>query len=372
VPETAVRGSLNASEAEAIRRRIRTQQEWLKTIAVKTDGRAFVNIPDPKAAVEQILREVGIFYRLGFYPTPIRNDGKFHELEVRVNLPGHKVLARHGYVARDESPKASAARNELPSAMRSALNVSGLEISATATPVSVVNNAIRTALLIELRYPSPLKQSQRIDDELFVQVMVLDPDGRVLANANRTSALMTQAPGTAELVVALNSVIDLPNRPATLRLGVGSRALGLVGMVQLPFDRIPLQDPISIGGLAIEQPGATSAVALDRPLIQELLPFQPSTRRQFSARDRLRVATTVFWDSVESPTATLSLDDAAATEVMAATVTRPSGLGARQEGRFEATMPLTGLAAGQHVLRVSARTTQGRTVERVIPIFVRD
>jgi hypothetical protein len=39
---------------------------------------------------------------LGFYPPTARIDGKYHQLEVKVNRPGVRVLYRHGYLAERE------------------------------------------------------------------------------------------------------------------------------------------------------------------------------------------------------------------------------------------------------------------------------
>jgi VWFA-related protein len=53
-------------------------------------------------AVDRIDESSRAGYVLGFYPPTARIDGKYHQLEVKVNRPGVRVLYRHGYLAERE------------------------------------------------------------------------------------------------------------------------------------------------------------------------------------------------------------------------------------------------------------------------------
>lgn len=73
----------------------------LKNFAEKTGGR-FVETPggaQMREAFEDIVKELGIQYTIGYYPTNAANDGKWRSISVNV-LPGSlRVRAREGYNA---------------------------------------------------------------------------------------------------------------------------------------------------------------------------------------------------------------------------------------------------------------------------------
>jgi len=83
--------------------------DGLRIIADETDGRAFIGrntfLPD----LQKMVEEVSAYYLLGYTSTFAHRDGKFHEIQVRVNRKDVEVRARKGYWAYtdDELKKAS-------------------------------------------------------------------------------------------------------------------------------------------------------------------------------------------------------------------------------------------------------------------------
>jgi Ca-activated chloride channel family protein len=72
----------------------------LKTMSASTGGLAFVQYDerDLDRAFRQIERDLRLQYVIGFYPRGVPpSPERFHRLEVRVNRPDMKVLARTGY-----------------------------------------------------------------------------------------------------------------------------------------------------------------------------------------------------------------------------------------------------------------------------------
>ncbi|HET9704957.1 MAG TPA: VWA domain-containing protein [Vicinamibacterales bacterium] len=96
----------------------------LRRIAADTGGRAIVNTNDPSEQLEGVMKDASAYYLVGYTPTRRANDGKFHEIEVRVKRGGVRVTARRGYWAASEKEMTDAA-------------------DAAATPVNV---ALTTAL----------------------------------------------------------------------------------------------------------------------------------------------------------------------------------------------------------------------------------
>jgi VWFA-related protein len=75
--------------------------ERLRTIARQTGGRLFV-VPGeegegPERAAARIRQDLRHQYLIGFEPAPGGEEGEIRPLEVDVDAPGAKVLARKGY-----------------------------------------------------------------------------------------------------------------------------------------------------------------------------------------------------------------------------------------------------------------------------------
>jgi VWFA-related protein len=78
---------------------LNSSMDTLRTMAENTDGRAIVNRNDLAAGMKQIIRDSSAYYLLGYNSTLAPQDGKFHEIKVRVKRSGVQVRARKGYWA---------------------------------------------------------------------------------------------------------------------------------------------------------------------------------------------------------------------------------------------------------------------------------
>ncbi len=81
----------------------------LRRIAADTGGRAIVNTNDPTEQLNGVMVDASAYYLLGYTPTRRGNDGKFHEIKVRVKRRGVRVTARRGYWAASEKELTAAA-----------------------------------------------------------------------------------------------------------------------------------------------------------------------------------------------------------------------------------------------------------------------
>ena len=73
----------------------------LRRIAADTGGRAIVNTNDPTEQLNGVMADASAYYLIGYTPTRRGNDGKFHEIKVRVKRRGVRVTARRGYWSRE-------------------------------------------------------------------------------------------------------------------------------------------------------------------------------------------------------------------------------------------------------------------------------
>ncbi|MEX2271132.1 MAG: VWA domain-containing protein [Vicinamibacterales bacterium] len=393
MPEDAVRGGLGtiggltdevplggrAAVAKArpheltraqIAHNIRIQQHNLSEIAINTGGRAFINQSNLSRAVNEIVAENGSYYLLGYSPEPLTRDGKFHEIDIRVKREGVRVRGRDGYVAPAAAPGSTDPVEELNTAMTSAINVTGIGLRGVATPLGPGPKGTLTAVTLQVTYPMLPGSTAPIDDVLRVHLTGLDPDAKVKATAEHAFAFKAQPMDADHVTFLINGLIDLPPQPLTLRLGLSSRALGRVGMVQLPIHPPRISDSaLHMSGIAIALEGRAEP-ALGGDLIRSLVPFQPTTARAFTAADTLRIFARTFWgskdDSVQVTFGVSGPKDIAPLPISLAAAAE----GNRRQATFETTLPLGGLPPGDYVLHVEARLPNKQTARRDVPFQI--
>ena len=71
---------------------LRQTQDTLRVLADETDGRAIVNRNDLAKAMKQIVTDSSAYYLIGYSSTQAPQDGKFHEIKVRVKRPGSRCV----------------------------------------------------------------------------------------------------------------------------------------------------------------------------------------------------------------------------------------------------------------------------------------
>jgi VWFA-related protein len=78
---------------------------YLQTIATRTGGRVYLadTFEDTRAAFTAIAEELRNQYLIGYYPTSVRRDGKYHKIKLELARKGFQVRARPGYRAIDQS-----------------------------------------------------------------------------------------------------------------------------------------------------------------------------------------------------------------------------------------------------------------------------
>lgn len=81
----------------------------LRRLAGDTGGRAIVNTNNPLDQLANVMSDASAYYLVGYTPTRKTNDGKFHEIKVRVKRKGVHVTARHGYWSASEKELTAAA-----------------------------------------------------------------------------------------------------------------------------------------------------------------------------------------------------------------------------------------------------------------------
>ena len=75
------------------------QSDGTNSLAVDTGGFAIRNENNFGRALDEIQRDAGTYYVVGYTPAKETFDGKYREISVKVTRPGVKVRARRGYLA---------------------------------------------------------------------------------------------------------------------------------------------------------------------------------------------------------------------------------------------------------------------------------
>ncbi len=92
------------------------------SVAVDTGGFAIKNSNDLARAMGRIDRESRAYYLIGFGITDVKRDGKFHKLDVEVEVPGATVMARKGYYAPSDEPPEPLPEDTLDPGIRAAID----------------------------------------------------------------------------------------------------------------------------------------------------------------------------------------------------------------------------------------------------------
>jgi VWFA-related protein len=106
-------------------------------LTAETGGRLIGNVNDHSRGLDQVVEDASAYYLLGYSPARVFADGQFHEIEVKVNRSGARVLARRGYWAPAEEEMARAAEPTpaaVPNLQRSLAAVAAAE---TDRPVHI-------------------------------------------------------------------------------------------------------------------------------------------------------------------------------------------------------------------------------------------
>jgi hypothetical protein len=74
-------------------------QDTLRTLSEETDGRAIVNRNTLEQGLAEMVRDSSYYYLLGYTSANAVNDGKFHQISVRVKRRDVDVRARKGFWA---------------------------------------------------------------------------------------------------------------------------------------------------------------------------------------------------------------------------------------------------------------------------------
>jgi VWFA-related protein len=373
MPEDAIRGdTITSPQVRAqVLKNMRIQRNNLTVIANTTGGRAIIDASDMPRMIHEIIQENGSYYLLGYYPAPFVADGKFHELKVKVKREGAHVRARTGYDAPRPAKATGPAVMPVDLAMSAGVNVSALPLRAFAQPMASDGKKLTVAVTVELAYPAPADGSNRFDDNLQLKIVALDPDAKVKASVERAHHFTAPAPASGDVTFLINEVLQVPAQQLTLRVALGSQALGKAGSVQVALEMPKESKGLTLGGIAVGFDGPAREAVMQPAAFEGLIPFQPTTSRTFAASDVLRLFGHIYWKDKSQATATMTLTGPNGTVSVTPQLIAQKPAGNQQDAVIAAMLPLQGMASGKYHLAINASLPGGKPAARDVIFEVR-
>ena len=378
---------------------MRLEHDSLRVVAEETGGFAVLNQNDFRDGFSRILEDNSSYYVLGYYPANEKLDGRFRSVQVKVLKPGIKVRARRGYVAplpvkKDNSKDALGSRGEkataaLRDALESPIAISGLTISAFAAPFkgAGANVAIALAIEVEGRGMKFTTTPEGLAvNELEIALYAADLNGKIRDGVRDVISLSLK-PSTYEIVrqSAFRVVrrIQVPPGKYQLRIGARESGGGRVGTVIYDLDAPDFsKGDLTMSGIALASAGGSRMpTASPDPNVNEfkdVLPAPPSASREFVRQDTLAVFAEVYDNNAKTAhrveiTAAVLADDGKVVHATSDMRKSEELQGATGGYGYTTTFPLTSLAPGRYVLRLTATSLLGKPapVTREIEFRVR-
>jgi VWFA-related protein len=357
-------------------RALRMTQDTLRSLSEETDGRAIVNRNTLLQGLAQVTRDSSFYYLLG-YTSAAPNDGKFHEITVRVKKRDLNVRARRGFwAARPED--AIRVANPTPDVAK-----------PVQTALASIATSVQAGKYVRTWIGSERGEGGNTRVTLVWEPLAFPPGDR-REPAGRVSLLAATAAGN---VVYRGRAPERPVVAAVTTGSLGSSAASAVPSTppqRLTFDAPPGKVELRItvegstGGTLdqeirdIEVPDFTSPqVSMSTPrlyrarTLPELRTITadpnaiPAAGRDFSRTERVLIRFSAYGPGTERPEATAVLLNRGGTKVSDVPITASTVPGTTHE----ITLGLNTIPAGEYLVEVTAKSGTGET-KTLIPFRV--
>jgi VWFA-related protein len=339
-------------------RYLQASQDSLRTLSSETDGRAIVNQNDLAKGLQQMVRDSSAYYLIGYNSSQAPDDGKFHEIKVRVKRPGVDVRARKGYWAptKDDTARAIAGpKPEAPKAVQQALASLATPGGRSGIGSRFVNTWIGTSRgengktrVTFVWEPSPATPGVQRDAPGRVSLLAAGADGDLvfrgrIPDAATASAVPTTGGAAGPASGPQRVVFDAPPGKMELRISVESASGGSV----LDND---VRD-ITVPDLTSPDPGLSTPrvfrarTARDFQMTARDPDAVPVAGREFLRTDRLLIRFDVY--GTEAPAALLLNRNG---QRMSEVPVTPTTAG----GSHQIDLGLGGIPPGEYLVEISA------------------
>ena len=344
--------------------RVSRNSEDLRTLARGSGGRAIVDTNAPELVVDEMFDEQGSYYQIAYEHTyPL--DGRYRRLQIEVNRPNSTILPQ-SLMFRAPDPTKQAARAKLAAgrtsgltaALAAAIPSGAVPLRLATMPVAVADPRSATAA-VAMTLAITLPPQEPLAQRLTIQTLVFDGAGRrELMKQEHTVSIAAGAGRETEVM----SRLDLKPGRYNVRIAVTRSSDAKSGSIYTTFTVPDFErDPLSLSGVAIGR--ADGAAIAGRDAFARVLPFAPSSFREFARADKVGAMLRVY-QSARRPArpvtvVTRLIDEAGAQVQENSVVYEPARFadGKGVEHRFE--LPLAALAPGDYLLQFAAGSGEG-------------
>ena len=241
VPRQQQNGQSSGAPSNPILNPDHTTFETMDALADGTGGKAFYNTNDVAASLRSAIDDSRVTYELGYYPSDVKWDGKFHSITVRVNRPGIIARARKGYFALPQpAVTADALRTAVRNAVASPLEATGMGLAVRMKGASGGNGTLGAMVFFDprsIRFESKQGRFAANVSVLFVQ---LDDKNQILNSAQRSFPLDFSPGQYAQFMkqqVEFEQSIAISPKASQLRVVVWDGGSGNMGAVAIPLGK---------------------------------------------------------------------------------------------------------------------------------------
>lgn len=340
----------------------------LRMLASGTGGRPIVETNEFASGIAAVFDENASYYRIAYYPTTPRADGRLRRLGVTVTRPDVAIRTRSGYHAPKQSERTKSAARVLEEAVAVPVGIADVALQATAAVFAPTARRGRAQVAIAVAFPQPSNPPATGKPAIDLQIGAFTTEGRRHALERRSISVSSLTTGTYEGLVRL----ELPAGRFRLRIGAHPQQSDETGTVMVDVnvpDFSAFASTMSDVVVSVE-PGRPSS---PRELFAPALPVVPTAQREFSATE----VAEVFWESYQQGeqnvdgSVVLRVTDAKGAEVIRDTWTIPAGqfvrTGFLKTASSRRPVPLDRVGAGLYLLTLEVSV--GEMVSRRDVVF---
>lgn len=232
--------------------------DTMRLLADRTGGRAAYNTNDLKNAIRNAVDDSKVTYMLAYYPAENAQDGKFHEIKIKVDRPGVNVRYRKGYFAlADIAQNDKTRKSDLSTAAWSPVDATSVGLNAR---VDFANSPDQNAMTVFAQIdPLGVTLEQNGDrwqgkvDLMFIQ---RDDQGHEYAGATDTITLNLLKDNYIKAVqagIVYRKDLQRDPKATNLRIVVRDGTTGAMGSLTMPYRELLLRNGQHID---VPQPGA--------------------------------------------------------------------------------------------------------------------
>jgi VWFA-related protein len=217
----------------------------MEALAHGTGGRAYYNNNDIFGSIRQAINDSQVTYTIGYYPSGIKWDGKYHNIKVEVQRPGVKIQSRKGYFALPEPKLTPQVRQAvIAEVARNPLDATGIGMTAVAHKVGTTR-ALKTSVLFNLRDVRMEQTNGAYSGAVDIVMLDLNDQNKILGAVDQTFQLKLPPDLYAKLLkegVSLTKELPIAPDAVQLRVVVRDVNTGTMGTVRIPMaDYFPVK-----------------------------------------------------------------------------------------------------------------------------------